>query len=247
MKTCLIKQPAGLGDIIFCQKIASAILKTGYKVYWPVVDHYQEIASKYMNRESVVFCREDDDFPMKNYYLSNRTKPLKESDTENVYLPLMYSDLNFPEAAATFNIMKVKYKTVGMDHQNWQDHVTLKRDLERENYLFYDVLKLSDEIEYNVVNRWFGTTWDGYRKDMDIKSNLPIVEMKNLGFDNIFDWCKVFENASEIHTVDTAICYILEKLDLKADRKCWYTRNLPEKGYSYVEDVYTNTNWEFIL
>ena len=29
---------------------------------------------------------------------------------------------------------------------------------------------------------------------------------------NIFDWCKVIENASEIHTVDTAIVCITEKL-----------------------------------
>ena len=41
MKTCLIIQPAGLGDIFFCQKIATHYSKNlGFKVIWPVYEHF---------------------------------------------------------------------------------------------------------------------------------------------------------------------------------------------------------------
>ena len=40
-KICLIRQPAGLGDILFCQKIADKIKnKYNIKVLWPVIDGY---------------------------------------------------------------------------------------------------------------------------------------------------------------------------------------------------------------
>ena len=37
MKPCLIKQPAGIGDIFFCQKIARYMMYHGYDVIWPVL------------------------------------------------------------------------------------------------------------------------------------------------------------------------------------------------------------------
>lgn len=246
MKTCLIRQPAGLGDIIFCQKIADKFINDGYNVCWVVADVYYDTAQKYMKKEGITFYKEDDDFPMKNLYFSNVAVPAAIEGTENIYIPLQLADRNF------FNesVMKVKYKILNIDYDGWQKHFVLERDKEREDHLFYEVLKLQDDSEYNIVNRWFGTTWDGYRENMDISNDFPVVEMKNLGFDNIFDWCKVFENATEIHTVETAICYILENLNLKADRACLYTRNSPEVGFEKtvgINDIYKNVNWEYIL
>ena len=34
-KTCLIRCPAGLGDILFVQKIGRKLIDKGYEVYWP--------------------------------------------------------------------------------------------------------------------------------------------------------------------------------------------------------------------
>jgi len=36
MKPCLIKQPAGIGDIFFCQKIARYMAYHGYQIIWPI-------------------------------------------------------------------------------------------------------------------------------------------------------------------------------------------------------------------
>ena len=36
MKPCLIKQPAGIGDVFFCQKIARVMMQNGYQIIWPL-------------------------------------------------------------------------------------------------------------------------------------------------------------------------------------------------------------------
>ena len=36
MKPCVIKQPAGIGDIFFCQKFARYMAHHGYQIIWPV-------------------------------------------------------------------------------------------------------------------------------------------------------------------------------------------------------------------
>jgi hypothetical protein len=41
MKTGLIYQPCGLGDILFLQKLAHHIKDQGYEVYWPVVYEFE--------------------------------------------------------------------------------------------------------------------------------------------------------------------------------------------------------------
>jgi hypothetical protein len=243
---CLIRQPAGLGDVIFTQKIAKQYIDSGYEIHWPISDVYYETVCKYFKNSSVNFYRESDEFPMKDYYLSPIITPTMEEDSKNIYLPLQHAD-RIVKSTIPFDVMSVKYKSVRIDSTGWQEYFEIDRDMEREDYLFYDVLKLTDDLKYNIVNRWFGTGWDGYRKDLSITNDLKVVEMENLEFDNIFDWCKVYEKATEIHTVETAICYILEKLNLKADRKCLYSRNAPQNGFSYVESIYTNINWEFIL
>ena len=67
---CLINQPAGLGDIMLCQKIADAVIAKGYQIYWPVIDQYLEDVKRYMQKDGITFCSENDDFPLKQYYSS---------------------------------------------------------------------------------------------------------------------------------------------------------------------------------
>ena len=65
MPNCVIGQPAGLGDIIFCQKIADMFIQNGYTVWWPVVEQYYDDVNKYMKKEGLIYCRDQDDFPLK--------------------------------------------------------------------------------------------------------------------------------------------------------------------------------------
>ena len=61
-----------------------------------------------------------------------------------------------------------------------------------------------------------------------------VVEMDpNISGGKVFDWCWVFENAEEMHSVDTSLHYVMETLDLKATRLTIHPRH-----YKYSERVY---------
>ena len=90
-KYCIIKQPAGFGDVLFCQKIAKVFQEnTEYKeIIWPVAPVYSFI-QEYMGDENLHFPREDEDFPFKEVYESNSYSCL-QSD-QFLFIPLQTAD-----------------------------------------------------------------------------------------------------------------------------------------------------------
>jgi hypothetical protein len=63
---------------------------------------------------------------------------------------------------------------------------------------------------------------------------------------NLFDWIKVFENAKEIHTVETSVYYILEKLNL--ENVYIYAKPTPQNranDFSYMKD-HCSKKWKYI-
>ena len=93
MKKCLIRQPAGLGDIVFLQKIAKKLVKKGYEVHWPVIQPYEYVQDymPYYNWHVLPYDHPDDDvnnhsidFPLKEYY--NPTLPV-QCDNGDLFLP----------------------------------------------------------------------------------------------------------------------------------------------------------------
>jgi hypothetical protein len=90
----------------------------------------------------------------------------------------------------------------------------LKRNLEKESKLI-EFLKLEDNEPFNLINRNFGTP-PNFKTNDHIN---PLNGLKNIYMDilpgfNIFDWIRVIENAREIHTMETSLYYILEKLGI---------------------------------
>jgi len=78
MKTLLIKQPAGLGDVFYCQKIGKVFAEAGWKVYWPVISQYTWL-EKYL-RGPIKYvdapCRPDKILDLQNaYHILGKTKP----------------------------------------------------------------------------------------------------------------------------------------------------------------------------
>ena len=49
MKNCLINQPAGLGDILWTQKIAWHFYDKGYQIHWPVNKVYLDSVKKHID------------------------------------------------------------------------------------------------------------------------------------------------------------------------------------------------------
>ena len=91
MKPCLIRQPAGIGDILFTQKIAKRLLETGRcsKVIWPVIEQYNYV-QQYIGTPDISYIDEREDFPYKELYASPMNTLYENDDI--LYIPLQHSD-----------------------------------------------------------------------------------------------------------------------------------------------------------
>ncbi len=252
-KTCLVKQPAGFGDILFCQKIAKILQKnTEYKqIVWPVSPIYSYI-QEYMGNDNLYFPREDEDFPHKNIYESNNYNFLQ---TDNcLYVPLQTANYILSPCTCHGNPRAhghIKYNFCNIDYNDWKNYLTFERFDDRENDLV-KYLGIDLNEPYNLINKSCGTPPHcKYRENIK-----PDNEHKNIYMDltsgfSMFDWCKVFEHAQEIHIMETGVWYILDKLGLEnVYVYSKYTSDWnPEKNFpddfSYMKDN-CNKNWRLI-
>ncbi len=62
---------------------------------------------------------------------------------------------------------------------------------------------------------------------------------------SIFDWCKVIENASEIHMIETSLNYVLESKEMRD--KITRNLNLYSRHYNFSEVEYLfKLPWNYI-
>lgn len=238
-KICLIKQPAGLGDIFFLQKAATQLIENGYHIVWPIADQYEWIID-YIGREGISYGKVSEDFPHKKYY--EHTAPIISENF--IFLPFQNSDM-----LLQISPMKAKYPMVYMTSENWQDHFNFTRKEWREQML-KERLGLSDEDEFIFVNDMLGSPPDIYHREMDIQTDLKVIRNDMELFDefNPMDYCWILENAKEIHTVETSFSYLVEKLNT-TDKLFLYTRMIGNKNQlsenSYIDLVYSK-EWDII-
>jgi hypothetical protein len=237
-KICKINQPIGLGDILFCQKIAHrAINEFGCeKVLWPVSNVYNYIGDYIINHGV--------DFSVGSINLGEQI--INEDDV--LYIPLETSDrqtsVDNPRAHG-----HIKYKFFyDTDWSDWKNYFEIKRNFEREKNLME---KLSVDINnpYNFINPHFGTP----PQNLTNKNIKPKNDYRNIYMDiipdvNIFDWIGIIENAAEIHTMETSLYYILEKLGI--DKNVFiYSKYKFQLGqnddYSYMKP-HCSPKWNYV-
>jgi len=231
-KYCLIRQPAGLGDIFFCQKIAQKLIEKQWSVIWPIIEPYYFIKD-YING---YFPSVNDSFSFKQYY--NEKKMILDKDLF-LFIPLQDAD----RIHLNSGLMESKYKMVNLKFDDWAEYFNFNRLKDREERVwFYFNLKTGEK--YNVVNSNYGSSPNTLKiNNIKINNNYRIIELNSLGFDNIFDWCKILENAEEIHTVNTSWCYIIEKLNIKAKLFMYNRGN--QLNFNYLKGIFKQ-NWTYI-
>lgn len=237
----ILKQPAGIGDIFFCIKIAYALhLEFKCNILWPIIPQYEWIKD-YVKYPFIEFVSQKDDYPLKHQVNQTQTRILELEEDNKKYLlvPIQHADLVFPGDS----VMEAKYKLVGLDFEDWINFFTFERNIEKENKLYYEVLGLTDDSKYTFVNRKFASPPDTHIcKHIDISQFNNFVEMDYIEGYTLFDWCKVLENAEAIHTVDTSIQYLVDKLELNSDLNL-YSRFDPPNYYHILK--VTTSNWKF--
>jgi len=226
MKPCIIKQPAGIGDVFFCQKIARVMMNREYQVIWPLRPDIVWIREYIPN---IYFPSVDDVFPGKEIFDTAAGFAIEET---GAFISIATADLTHNDG----KIMSSKYSMLGIDFSDWQDYFHFDRNLDKENELYYNVLGLTDDAEFIFINNLYNT--DIKNSNLFSKNNfdLPVVELKIIDGFTLFDWCKVLERAKKIHTINTSINYIIEVIDTLYDEYVIYAhdeRNKSEIDYLF--------------
>jgi len=215
MKICLIKQPAGIGDVFFCQKIARVMMQNRYQVIWPLRSDITWIRDYIRD---IYFPSVEDIFPGKEVFDTAAGFAIEET---GAFISIATADLTHNDG----KIMSSKYSMLGIDYSDWQDYFKFERNLDKENELYYNVLGLSDESEFAFINNLYNTDIKNSNILSKEKFDIPVVELKIIEGYTLFDWCKVLEKAKKIHTINTSINYIIDVLDTSYDEYVIYAHD----------------------
>lgn len=248
-KICLIYQPCGLGDIFFLQKVCKLYIEKGYRIIYPVVYEYEWLNDYIDGIEFISWGDKEHKLTHMDRLPENIVFPYKEK-----YDP--YSDHIFTDNFVFINgfkqpqgkIMDFKYINLGLSFDDWSDYFTFNRNKEKEDKLFYEILGLKDGEEYVFVNRNYQMrpqvlSYNAISNDPSHYGK-KVVEMGIYDDFSLFDWCKVIENASEIHMIETSLNYVLETNEMK--NKITKNLNLYHRHGSYHEVKHLfKLNWNY--
>ena len=212
-KTCIINQYAGIGDILFIEPIMRYYFQNDYDVILPVVKKYLDVSSNFPYIKFV-----DKDLFEIDY---NEQRIVENEDS--IILPLRFS---YPS-------MRNKYEMLGLDLNKWKELTWLRHRYKEDKLKKY--LGINEGEKYNLINTVFHTYHDGYRK-ISLRNGLKNIHMTDTKGYSLLDWSGVIEGATNIHTVNTSIIYMLEKLDLMAKEVHIYSRN--ENGADFNKTDY---------
>ena len=203
MRPCLIKQPAGIGDIFFCQKIARVMMQSGYQIIWPLRPDIYWIKD-YI--KDIDFPTTDDDFIGKDIYDRGAGAVVEEN---GAFISTATADMTHNDG----KIMSSKYSMIGLDYSDWRDYFKFDRNFEKEDDLYYNVLGLKDDSEFVLINNLHNTDVIDSGILSPENYDLLTIELKIIDGFTLFDWCKVLEKAKSVYTINTSINYIIDVLD----------------------------------
>lgn len=235
-KTCYINQPYGLGDIIICEPIARHYYNLGYKIKYWIKEEYKWIQD-YIPYVDFISATVD------NYIISNQSI----FEENYIYLPLIfagspnksnYVSLDICNKFIISNIIKWekvgwlydKYIISNLKPELWKTFEYI-RNIDKEKKL-YNHLNLENK-EYILVNEHSSTA----HRSLNITSNYEIIKMSNIDGYTMLDWHKVMKNAKEVHTVSTAICYPLIKIN-HPNVKIYNRISLNDGTFDSVKDIF---------
>jgi hypothetical protein len=215
----LIQQEAGIGDIFFLQKIAKKLVQHGSKVLWPIKKEIFPLIRDHLAYPGIEYVDISSSFSTEGY------QALEFHTTYKHYphLPIMVS----------------KYTFYGEEFIDWLDWFEFTRDTKTENDLFYDTLGLKDDEEFILVHKTYSTQPNvevcKHMQNLSF-SNIKVVKTIFKEGTNLLSWCKVIEKAKEIHSVDTSLIYIIEKLKT-TDKLHMYSKWSPSSFFA-IEGIF---------
>ena len=196
MKKCLLIQPGAFGDIFLCAPIAKWYADQNYQVDWPVTKKFLPFL-QYFDYVNPIEISDESLHP--DWLRSDVMKilPMTENYDKIVNLADRGPHPTAQQPWENFELCKYRLAEVPFDEKN---NLKWKRDAIKEDSLF-NLLGLSPKDEYAVVHKT-----DSSGESATIPNiNLKTIEVTPIEKYSIFDWFKVFENASEIYCIESSV------------------------------------------
>lgn len=215
----IISQFQGVGDILFSMELVREWISEGHKIIWPVTSAYVELNKHFpevtfVDKELVKI-----DYNRKEEYESGGCR----------IIPLRWAEAILGQSYR--EVMRAKYTLYGSNWRNWRK-LTWKRDREAEEHILR-VLQIKKGEKFNLINKRFRTDQSGV-VDIQIDNGYRNIEMRNIPGTTMLDWSAAIEQAEEIHTVHTAIVYVIDCLQT-TDKLHQYVRKPDEKDFSLTD------------
>jgi len=220
--TIIPNQPFGHGDIHFTITLAK-IIADGRPILWPIFPQFVEGFNRAFPDITFVDWRT----LQIDYNNTNQYECIVENVGVCTILPFRFAGdlLKLPYRY----VMKAKYLLYGLDWQIWKEQAMWVRDTSKEYDIAFDNY-IGSKNPNILINNTFGS-------EGNLRINIPIkgVEMKITNGISLFDYSKLIEDATEIHTVSTSIIYLLEMLDLTAKEIHLYPRVPIETDFKNID------------
>ena len=210
IKKVLVFQPGRFGDIFFVIPIVRRLIEKGYEVEYPLYKRrHVGIAEYFPDINMPVLDPNHPKQPVWGNYVNVPNDPV-------ILLPL-WQGANWKKAKGGYNkdqLMTCKYEMYNdlfeddININTYWHNLTWKRFPEREQNLM-NALGIEPGEKYVLINELYA--WG--RIPINIDTNLKKIYFKPIPGYNMLDWSSVIEKADEIHCIDCAVLYVIDRLE----------------------------------
>ena len=206
----------GLGDHIVCNGLVRYLYKQYKQVTLFCYEHnLSNLHYMYRDLENLNLYPANSDYEIQNFINSNNIHVIKVGFEK---MRDFYHTGSFDEAF---------YKIINLSFDIRFDEFHISRDYDNENKVYNELNKDNEKyiFVHDDLSRGFSINKDKYRSDLKIINN-------DKRF-NIFEMMKIYENAEEIHLMESSISALINSYSFK--NKIFmhkYVRKYDDFGYT---------------
>jgi len=234
MRNLCVNQFFGLGDIIYIQTLLEELSKK-YNITFPIADEYYWIVSYLTQNDNISYIKKSEcSINLENPFPTDSYLPLR-------WATQIHRGLGPADYSHDHTVMEDKYLMLKRDPKEWINY-QFTRNSKKENEL-YELL--GSPTDFIFLNNNFGSNIVGSgRSNIIFDSSKKVVELSFINGYTLFDWIKVIEMASEIHTISTSLVFLCDKYSNNLCKKVVYRRNNNNQTLDAIKNILT-TDWEF--
>jgi hypothetical protein len=235
---CYFHHHLGLGDHIIC----NGMVRETYKKYSKLF-----LMCKYHNSESVKFMFRDLQnlivCPIKDDTEASSILERERRQSDIIYIGNKRRD--WLSQGDSWD--RSFYRQAGMDFNIRWDSYCVSRDSERENALYEKYFKNNSPYIFVHDAQFRNMLIDDKKIDIRNRKIFRILYTKeNPETNNIFDYCKILENAEEIHCMDSCFDKIVDSMTTTTDKIYYHDYGKPINYRNIVGYHQYRRKWIFI-